>query len=205
MTTQKTNTNQSISQALSNALMQAAFTAVGEAIITINSESIIVMVNPEIENVFGYEVDELLGQPLEIIIPEKYRARHIAGMQNYLSSGVSSVFGERLELEGLRKSGDIFPLELRIVPIWVENQRFFTATTRDISRRKKQEAIVQKQGLQLEDKNHQLTRAHHFFMFTLESMELTLNRGGNNAELLDYIAQVKAEFSVLNKKKPKTH
>ncbi len=88
--------------------------AVGEGIITIDSTSTIVMVNQEVQSIWGYEQQELIGNQLHILMPEKYRPSHSAGMKRYLETGVAHVLGKRLELEGQKKDGSNFPLELRI-------------------------------------------------------------------------------------------
>lgn len=166
-----------LSPELSEALMRSAFMSVGEAIISINSDSLIVMANPEMEDVFGYETDELLGQHVHTIMPEAYRTAHSEGIQRYLKTGIPKVLGMRLELEGLRKDGAIFPLEMRIMPTLVGEQRFFTATMRDMTEGKEQMRQLEEQQAQLVEQNQHLARVHHFFLFTLENMEMTLNHG----------------------------
>ena len=94
------------------------------------------MVNPEVERIFGYTADELLNQSLTILMPEDYRSAHQAGMQRYLSSGIPRVLGKRLELEGRRKDGEVFPLELYISETLFTDQHIFTASMRDITQRK---------------------------------------------------------------------
>ncbi|MCP4420670.1 MAG: PAS domain S-box protein [Chloroflexi bacterium] len=188
---------------LSQALMQAALMTVGEAILSINSESAIVMANPEIEDVFGHHVEELLGQHLHILMPEKYRDMHSGGVKRYLTTGIPKVLGVRLELEGLRKDGSIFPLEIRIMPTLIEEERFFTAAMRDISDKKKKEQRLEIQQEQLSKQTKHLARVQHFFQFTLENMEMTLQRGAEYEELLTYIQQVKGQSDSLNREKPK--
>ncbi|MCI0575100.1 MAG: PAS domain S-box protein [Chloroflexi bacterium] len=181
------------------ALLRAAFETVGEAILSINSDSIIVMANPEIERIFGYRPEELLGRHLHTIMPEEYRQRHAAGLQRYLATGVASVLGIRLELEGLKKDGSLFPLELRITPTFVDNQYFFTASIRDITQQRESEHRVKEQQVELVHQNRQLASINHFFLFTLQTMESVLARGATNTELLAYIAQVKSEFVKIEK------
>jgi len=87
--------------------------------------------------IFGYSRDELAGQSLLIIIPEKYRDAHAAGVKRYLDGGRPKIFGHGLELEGLRKDGSVFPVELKIHETKLEEaaDRLFTAAIRDIAER----------------------------------------------------------------------
>lgn len=184
---------------LNLALVKSAFMSVGEAIISIDSNSIIVMANPEAEKIFGYESDELVGQHLHSIMPEEHRAAHLAGVDRYLQTGIAHVLGLRLELSGLKKSGLVFPIEIRITSTLVENQRFFTATLRDITHTKERERLLQHQKDQLTEQSQQLARLYYFLKFTLENMEMTLQRGADYRELLVYIEQVKKEASKLER------
>lgn len=184
---------------LNLALVKSAFMSVGEAIISIDSNSIIVMANPETEKIFGYESDELVGQHLHIIMPEEHRAAHLAGVARYLQTGIAHVLGLRLELSGLKKSGVVFPMEIRITSTVVENQRFFTATLRDITQLKESEGLLQHQKNQLTEQSQQLARLYYFLKFTLENMEMTLLRGADYRELLVYIEQVKKEAGKLER------
>ena len=70
-------------------------------------------------------------------MPEKYRARHHAGFSRAVSTEDLRTSGKYLELEGLRKDGEVFPLELRFTSLVVEGERFYTASIRDITERKR--------------------------------------------------------------------
>ncbi len=124
---------------LDQVLLPAVLDSVGEAIITIDASSTIVMVNREAQRIWGYREDELLGQPLVMLMPEPYRAAHLAGLARYLESGVARVLGQRLELEGLRHDGTVFLLELHIQETRTDAQLFFTASVRDLTEQKRAE------------------------------------------------------------------
>ena len=72
------------------AQLSAVLDTVGEGIITIDSDSTIVMVNREVESIWGYAQDELVGQRLHLLMPEEYRTRHTAGLKRYLETGRGS-------------------------------------------------------------------------------------------------------------------
>jgi PAS domain S-box-containing protein len=116
--------------------LSAVLNTVGEGIITVDQTSRIVMINREVERIFGYRSQELIGQTLLQLMPEHYRAAHGAGMARYIDTGIAHVLGKRLELEGLRKSGESFPMEIFINETEIGEQQLFTASVRDITRRK---------------------------------------------------------------------
>jgi len=127
----------------SSAQFGAVLNSVGEGIITIDATGKIVMVNREVEKIWGYSREQLVGSGIEMLMPEAARARHAAGLQRYLQTGESAILGKRIELEGLAADGGSFPLELCVVETRIGSQTYFTAAVRDISERKRVEAALQ--------------------------------------------------------------
>ena len=123
--------------------VEAILNTVGEAIITVDTSQVIRLVNREAERIFGYEPDALYGVPLEALMPEQYRARHHAGFSRAVSNEELRTSADYLELEGFRKDEVIFPLEIRFTSLVVEGERFFTASIRDITERKRAQAVQQ--------------------------------------------------------------
>lgn len=121
----------------SEGYLSAVLDTVGEGIITVDSSGAVVMVNREFENIWGYGRSEVIGQKLTILMPEKYRDAHVAGLARYLETRTPVVLGKRLELEGLKKDGTVFPLEIYISETGVGGELFFTAAVRDITDFKK--------------------------------------------------------------------
>jgi PAS domain S-box-containing protein len=117
------------------ALMQAA----SDAIITADSRGAIVSWNLGAERIFGYSAKEIEGKPLSTLMPERYRAAHDHGLARLRETGETRILGKTLEMEGLKKSAEVFPLELCIDAWETEGKRFFTGILRDITRRKKAE------------------------------------------------------------------
>ncbi len=124
-----------------SAHIEAILNTVGEGIITADTEQVILLANQEAERIFGYQQDELHGVTLQALMPEKYRARHHAGFSEAVSSEELRTSGKYLELKGLRKDGEVFPLEIRFTSLVVEGERFFTASVRDITARKRAQAL----------------------------------------------------------------
>jgi diguanylate cyclase (GGDEF)-like protein/PAS domain S-box-containing protein len=111
-----------------------------DAIITANNAGNIVNWNRGAEIIFGFTETEIIGQPLIVLIPQRYRERHLAAMNQVLAGGKSHIIGSgAIELEGLRKDGSEFPLEMSLAKWESSEGMFFTGIIRDISERKQAE------------------------------------------------------------------
>lgn len=88
---------------------------------------------------FQYTEEEVIGKPIEIIIPERYRKSHSEGMKRVSSGGQSRVIGKTVELAALRKNGAEFPVELSLATWFLDDDQYFTGIIRDISERKQAE------------------------------------------------------------------
>ncbi len=105
-----------------------------EAIVSADSEGRIVFANAATEGTFGWAPDELLGKPLTVLMPERYRDAHEAGLKRYLDGGVPKVIGQTgVKLAGLTREGDEFPLELSLSTWASEDGPFFTGIMRDVT------------------------------------------------------------------------
>ncbi|RFU60763.1 bifunctional diguanylate cyclase/phosphodiesterase [Peribacillus glennii] len=110
-----------------------------DAIILADSQGDIISWNKGAEIMFGYEEQEVLGKNLQLIIPENFRETHEKGMKRYLSAQEARVIGKTVELQGLRKGGYVFPIELSIATWKEEGKIFFSSIIRDITERKQSE------------------------------------------------------------------
>jgi PAS domain S-box-containing protein len=88
---------------------------------------------------FGHSAEDAVGQPIELIIPHRYRERHREGMDRVSGGGESRVIGKTVELEALRKDGTEFPIELSLATWMLDEERYYTGIIRDISERKQAE------------------------------------------------------------------
>jgi PAS domain S-box-containing protein len=114
-----------------------------DAIITANSEGNIVLWNKGAQSMFGYLPEETKGQSLQLIIPEMYKKDHQRALNRVSSGGAQKIIGTVIEMSGLKKGGDEFPLELSIATWESEHERFFTAIIRDITERLEAEQAIQ--------------------------------------------------------------
>lgn len=109
---------------------------VGDGIITIDAAGTMVMVNQEVLTIWGYTQEELIGENVQILMSESHRQDHSAGLQRYLATGTPHILGQRVELNGRRKDGTIFPLEILVRETQVRDQTYFTAAVHDITERR---------------------------------------------------------------------
>ena len=107
-----------------------------DGIITINEDGVVRSVNPAAELIFGYPAGELIGQNVKMLAPKSLRAAHDGYIANYIETGETEIIGTVRELEGQRRSGDVFPMELAISEVRTDRDRFFVGIVRDITRRK---------------------------------------------------------------------
>src|SRR5438876_8057524 len=91
---------------------------------------------------FGYTHAEVLGKPLTLIMPERFRDAHQQGFKRHLESGEARVIGQTVELAGRRKDGSEFPLELSLASWGTSEGLFFTGIIRDITERKRAEEAL---------------------------------------------------------------
>jgi PAS domain S-box-containing protein len=129
-----------------------------DAIISADSKGMIQSWNKAAENIFGYTEREVLGGPLTIIVPDKYKALHDEGIKRVGQGGKRHVIGNTVELTGLHKNGKEFPLELSLSAWEVNNQMFYSGIIRDITKRKEDEEKLKSHQRQLAEKAQQLEK-----------------------------------------------
>lgn len=114
---------------------EAAIKSVLDAVLVVDTEGRVIEFNGAAETVFGYSRDEAIGADMaELIVPDHLRDMHRAGMKRYLDTGKPRVMGAgRLRLEGMRKSGEVFPVELSISLSETAGERVFVSFLRDIT------------------------------------------------------------------------
>jgi len=106
-----------------------------DAIISVDANDKIIFWNQGATNIFGFAEEEMLGSPVTILIPERYRDAHRSGIERFLSTKQPVLIGKVAELQALRKGGTEFPIELALSTWSTKNGTFFTGIIRDISSR----------------------------------------------------------------------
>jgi PAS domain S-box-containing protein len=106
-----------------------------DAIISADASGHITAWNPGAQAVFGYSAREAIGEPLTMILPERFHEAHRGGMKRYLATGVASVIGKTVEPTGTRRDGTEFPIELTMASWELAGETSFIAILRDVSER----------------------------------------------------------------------
>jgi PAS domain S-box-containing protein len=148
--------------------------AAPDAIIEVDREGRIVLLNLVTEKLFGYTREELLGQPVEVLVPEAVRVGHVRRREGYWDHPATRPMGSGLALEGCRKDGSRFPVEISLSPVHSEEGLRITAVIRDISERKRVEnefqAMQQAYTRELELRNREVEHANQLKSEFLASM-----------------------------------
>jgi PAS domain S-box-containing protein len=127
-----------------------------DAVVSADARGDIIYFNRAAERILGYAADEVLGRPLAVLMPERFRDEHRAGFERFLATGEPRIIGKTLELAARKKDGTEFPMEISIAHWTTSKGHFFTAMMRDISARREVEEAVQKTNKQLEAANKEL-------------------------------------------------
>lgn len=121
-----------------------------DGIIIVNADGQIVLANEQAERLFGYEREDLMGQRIEALLPERFRSRHVAHRARYFETPVTRPMGTGYELLAQRKDGTEFPVEISLSPLQTEEGLLITSVIRDISERQKAAEALRKAHDELE-------------------------------------------------------
>jgi PAS domain S-box-containing protein len=121
-----------------------------DAIVVTDENGRITNVNSQLERAFGYTRAELLGLPVETLIPERFRATHPTHRERYSAHPSVRPMGTGLELQGRRKDGAEFPVDIMLSPVETAGGQIFLSVIRDVSERKRAEEALRQSALQLQ-------------------------------------------------------
>jgi PAS domain S-box-containing protein len=124
-----------------------------DAIAVIDEGGRISAFNPAAERLFGHTAAEVMGLNVKVLMPEPHHGAHDGYLSQYRNTGERRIIGIGRQVEGLRKDGSTFPLELSVAEWWAGDQRFFTGIMRDITERTQAE---QRQRLMVNELNHRV-------------------------------------------------
>jgi len=155
-------------------LLNKLFHSSGEGIMFFDREGKIATLNPRAEQMFGYTEQELQNQPVETLIPKSQRVNHIKTRENYVKDPAPRQMGAGRDLQGLRKDGSTFPLEISLSYIQHENETLIVAFITDITIRKKNEEELENQRIKLKEYTEKLERKVKERTSELEHMNLGL-------------------------------
>ena len=123
--------------------------AAPDAVVVVDVMGRIVFANAQTERLFGYAPDALLGEPVEVLVPEHARAAHVQQRERYSGLPRTRSMGSGLELQGRRRDGTTFPLEISLSPVHTADGKLFSASIRDVSARKEADAAARRIQSQL--------------------------------------------------------
>jgi PAS domain S-box-containing protein len=118
----------------SSARLSAILNNVIDGIVTIDTQGVIESVNPAMEDIFGYSEAELIGQRINMLMPQDEARQHDGYLRHYLKTGEKKIIGIGRKVTGVRKDGTQIPLDLAVSEMYFGDKRMFSGLIRDLSK-----------------------------------------------------------------------
>jgi len=131
-------------------IYQRIFEYTPDALLVVDQAGCITLVNAQAEALFGYDRGELIGQPIEILVPHRFATRHADHRAGFRSETTSRQMGRAVELFALQKSGRELPVDIMLSPMALDSQRVTLCVVRDITERKAAEDKLRQQTEELQ-------------------------------------------------------
>ncbi|MCB1782645.1 MAG: PAS domain S-box protein [Alphaproteobacteria bacterium] len=156
--------------------LQAIVDNTVDGLITINEKAEIIDYNKACEKIFGYTPEEIIGKNIKTLMPDHYAEKHEDYLKNYHETGVAKIIGKGREVEGKRKDGTIFPLDLSVSEVSRNGEkRLYSGIVRDITLRKQAEEEIMRSNEELE----------HFAYIASHDLQEPLRMVSNFTRILD--------------------
>jgi PAS domain S-box-containing protein len=126
----------------SEAYFRVLIESAPDAMIIVDTDGEIVIVNGQAENMFGYSREEMLGNKIEILLPDRIRERHVGHRETFVDEATLRPMGIGMELIGQRKDGTEFPVEISLSPVTTPKASFVSSVIRDVTERKRMEQEI---------------------------------------------------------------
>lgn len=174
--------------------MTSLFENATEGIILTDGNGTIVLANPSAEQIFGYDSHELIGQPIEVLIPRKFSSHHTALRKDFYATPSNRTMGSGRDLFAVRKNGSEFPVEVSLSHYRQDQEQYVIAFVVDITTRKDTERSIQQKQKELEA----ITQEVQLLNTQLEAK--VLERTGILKEALEKLEQSQEELNEALKK-----
>ena len=132
-------------------LLKAIVETAVDAIVVITDDGLIRQANPATQRLFGYPLDELLGQNVSMLMPEPHHTQHDDYLRNYLETGERKIIGVGREVRGRRRDGSTFPMYLSVTEVYYGDRRYFAGIIHDLSDQKAIETALRESEQHLRD------------------------------------------------------
>jgi two-component system, chemotaxis family, sensor kinase CheA len=131
-----------------------------DALLVVSRTGVIAMVNELTEALFGYSQEELVGQQLEILLPDRFREAHSAHREHYFTAPTIRPMGTGLQLFGKRKEGSEFPVDIYLKPVLLDEELYAIGAVRDITEQKRMSRELERKNVELLQERNKLTQTN---------------------------------------------
>ena len=132
-----------LTSADSDVLFRTVISTAVDGIVVIDAKGRVLLYNDACARLFGYEADEVIGQNVNMLMPEPYREQHDGYLDRYVATGEARIIGIGREVVGLREDGSTFPMYLSVGEGWLDGERIFLGILHDLTERKVHERRLQ--------------------------------------------------------------
>lgn len=179
-------------------IFRILFESAGEGLVLVDKTGTILMLNPRVEEMFGYEKNELVGQKIEVLIPESVRQRHVQHRDSYAEHPRKRSMGAGYDLAGRKKDGSTFPVEISLNYFYSGDDMAVMALITDITERKRIEKELHQLNEELEhrveERTQMLAGAIHELEYTNKSLEKAEEEVRKALEKEKELGELKSRF-----------